>query len=393
MMLDWLIVGGGIHGTHLSLVLTAECGVPHDRVRVLDPHDAPLARWNECTSNTGMRILRSPFVHQLDPHPFALRHFARRGEARRTGGLVGYHRRPALDLFRMHCDHLVREHRLDALRVRGSACGLAAIPGGWRVETGEGGALEARRVVLAIGMSDQPAWPDWARAARDAGAPVNHVFDPGFRLADLPGWEHAVVLGAGITGVQVALALGERQPGTVTLAARHPVRLRPFDSDPGWLGPREMEAFARERAPERRREMIRRARHRGSVPPDVARQLRAGQVRRALESRRIAGEPALERGADGAWRLVDPAGEAIRADRVVLATGFEGARPGGAWLDAAVEAHGLRVAPCGFPVPDRALRWAPGLHLTGPLAELELGPTSRNIAGARAAGRRLARAA
>jgi hypothetical protein len=48
------------------------------------------------------------------------------------------------------------------------------------------------------------------------------------------------------------------------------------------------------------------------------------------------------------------------ADRVVLATGF----------DAAIERMELPCAPCGFPLVDRALRWAPGIYVTGPLAEL-----------------------
>jgi hypothetical protein len=48
---------------------------------------------------------------------------------------------------------------------------------------------------------------------------------------------------------------------------------------------------------------------------------------------------------------------------------------------------------CGFPAPTRSLEWAPGLYVTGALAELELGPTAPNIAGARSAGERLARAA
>jgi len=36
-MLDWLIVGGGVHGTHLSRVLVGAAGVQPDKIRVLDP--------------------------------------------------------------------------------------------------------------------------------------------------------------------------------------------------------------------------------------------------------------------------------------------------------------------------------------------------------------------
>jgi hypothetical protein len=42
-MRDWLILGGGIHGTHLSLVLSRRLQVAPERLCVLDPHDTPRA--------------------------------------------------------------------------------------------------------------------------------------------------------------------------------------------------------------------------------------------------------------------------------------------------------------------------------------------------------------
>jgi hypothetical protein len=53
-MLDWLIVGGGVHGTHLAHVLVNALGVARDRLRVLDPHPQPLAQWDRLTANVGM---------------------------------------------------------------------------------------------------------------------------------------------------------------------------------------------------------------------------------------------------------------------------------------------------------------------------------------------------
>lgn len=76
-MLDWLIIGGGIHGTHLALVLTRRAGVAPERLRILDPHPTLLARWHACTANTGMTFLRSGAVHHLDLHPEALARFAK----------------------------------------------------------------------------------------------------------------------------------------------------------------------------------------------------------------------------------------------------------------------------------------------------------------------------
>jgi len=77
MMLDWLIIGGGIHGTHLAHMFTATGAVAPDRIRVLDPAGEPLARWNHLTGNTGMEFMRSPAVHHLGVATDELNQFAR----------------------------------------------------------------------------------------------------------------------------------------------------------------------------------------------------------------------------------------------------------------------------------------------------------------------------
>ena len=61
--------------------------------------------------------------------------------------------------------------------------------------------------------------------------------------------------------------------------------------------------------------------------------------------------------------------------------------------DQLVESASLPCASCGYPVVDKALRWHPRVYVSGPLAELELGPSSRNISGARRAAERLVAAA
>ncbi|MBC8070742.1 MAG: hypothetical protein IAG13_20610 [Deltaproteobacteria bacterium] len=83
----------------------------------------------------------------------------------------------------------------------------------------------------------------------------------------------------------------------------------------------------------------------------------------------------------------------LAVDHIMLATGFHRDRPGGTLVDDAIETLGLPCAACGFPILRDTLEWRPGFHASGALAELELGPIARNIAGARAAGERLARVA
>lgn len=79
-MLDWLIIGGGIHGTHLAHVLVNQCGFSADAIRILDPHEALLAAWSQRTTNTGMRYLRSPRVHHIDLDYRSLERFAQQSD-------------------------------------------------------------------------------------------------------------------------------------------------------------------------------------------------------------------------------------------------------------------------------------------------------------------------
>lgn len=133
--------------------------------------------------------------------------------------------------------------------------------------------------------------------------------------------------------------------------------------------------------------LIKQARYRGSVPPDIHCTLRAAIPRGALHWHE--GEIARLDEHDTALTMRLANGTVLHPQRVLLATGFSSHRPGGALIDSLVESASLPCARCGYPIVDSALRWHPRIHVSGPLAELELGPTSRNIAGARRAADRL----
>ncbi|MEM1055404.1 MAG: FAD/NAD(P)-binding protein [Bacteroidota bacterium] len=387
--LDWLIVGGGIHGTHLSLALTARLGWSRDGVRVLDPHAEPLALWNHQTANTGMAFMRSSLVHHVGLDPYDLKLFEREREDATVARFADPYSRPSYRLFQAHARHVIAEHDLDALRLRGRATGLRRASDGWHVET-DRGAIRARRVLLAMGNTERLCWPGWARTLQTHGGRVDHLLDPAFRRTDVLEGERVAVVGGGISAAQAAIAFARRGP--TVLASRHAPRVHQLDADPGWLGPTEMEGFLQEPCVIARRQAITRARHRGSIPPDVLRSLQQAIQWHGLCHVTAEAVP-VQVGPSGAVRLAlhpqDDDPFAVTVDRIVLATGFEAARPGGEWLDTTTEAEGLPLAPCGFPRLRHSLAWAPGLYAAGPLAELELGPTARNIAGARAAAARL----
>lgn len=388
-MLDWLIIGGGIHGTHLSLVLTRFGGIPRDRVAVLDPHAEPLAHWGRLTQRTGMTHLRSPHVHNLDVDPWSISTFTKTRAGQPLADFIPTHNRPSLALFRAHNDWLIERHKLAALRIIGRAERLVRLGQGWRVETADG-SLDARRVILAIGVTEQPIYPAWAQPLYDADAAVAHIFDERFDKVTADGWHHLVIIGGGITAAQTALTLAARQPGTVTLLMRHPVRVHDFDSDTSWINGESLRGFLAEPDFDRRRALIRSARHRGSMPADVAASLHSAVHAGYLHL--VQGEAKRAEMMSGHLCLHLDDDTSIRADRLIFATGFDPRRPGAAWLDAAVDDYQLPVAACGYPLVDKRLAWAAGLYVSGALAELELGAPARNIIGARFAGERIASA-
>ena len=56
------------------------------------------------------------------------------------------------------------------------------------------------------------------------------------------------------------------------------------------------------------------------------------------------------------------------------------------WL---TEDFSLPCNPCGTPVVGEDLQWGNNIYVTGPLAELQVGPCARDIVSARNAGRML----
>lgn len=387
-MIDWLIIGGGIHGTYLSLYLTQRKRISPDCIRVLDPYEHPLALWQHYTANTGMAYLRSPHAHNLHFDPFSLITFTRTRAGQPLADFIEPYGRPSLRLFNTHSQLLIKRYGLENLRVTGRAQGLHRLADGWRVET-ESGSLEAKNVILAFGNTERPYWPSWGRDLQAAGADIHHLFDLNYTPAAPQG--QTVIIGGGITAAQVATMLSLQAPGSVTLLMRHAPRLHQFDSDLGWITHQHLDGFHEETDYARRRDMIRTARHRGSMPSDVARELDHAVQHGLLDLRidEVASTKLVEAELSKRVMFEFVTGKTFTADHIILATGFETSRPGGEWLEAAVNQYGLPVAGDGFPVVDRHLCWSPGLFVSGALAELEVGPVARNFIGVKLAAERI----
>ena len=381
-LLQWLIVGGGIHGTFMANLLVNQLGVRRDDLRILDPHDNLLATWSRNTANCGMHYLRSPAAHNIDLHILSLYHYARSPAGEPFRDFIPPYNRPSLELFRRHCDHVINTRQLDALRLKGRVLALQNNRSSIRVDTTTG-SLKSRNVLLAIGMGEQPNWPKWARSLLTQGTDVQHLFSPDFDRRSLKTAQRTAVIGGGITAVQVALKLAEEQKGDIVVLSGHELREQYYDFNPCWIGPKCLSKYYKLDF-RRRREIIDQERAPGTIPTEVLESfktaLKSGNPRferqRAIEA--VKTTDGIQLRTERGWQW---------CDRVILATGFQTKCPGSPLIEQMISEFNLPCNPCGYPILGRDLRWDEHIFVTGPLAELQVGPCARNIVGARNAGR------
>ncbi|OQX29323.1 MAG: hypothetical protein B0D92_04375, partial [Spirochaeta sp. LUC14_002_19_P3] len=320
---DWLIIGGGIHGTHIAIRLMTEAQVPRNQICILDPAERLLSRWLKVTALTGMTHLRSSSVHHLDTEPQSLRLFARKHFPPETQPFSKPYDRPSLKLFNAHSDWLIKEYDLASIHLQDKAMEFMELnQNGITIKTKGNKVISAAKAILAIGIGDQPEWPDWARAGKRK---IQHLFDADFQWPQTT--ESIIIVGGGITAAQAALQMKNRQ---VHLVSRHGFRLHQFDSDPGWFGPKHLPEFLNEKNPVVRRRIIRNARYRGSMPPEVHQALV-----KAIDDGKIQYHTAQIEGveeSDNSISITTVENQTISAEHLVLATGFSPRVPGGAMV-------------------------------------------------------------
>lgn len=360
-----VVIGAGPHGVAAAGALTEVFGP--GEVVVVDPEEVPLAAWSRRAEAIGMDCMRSPWVHHVSRHPHALLNF------QLPDSRTGLDHTPSVALFEAHahdCFARAAPSRAGGTvvdLVRAGGTDVSGARSTWSVHlAGEAEPLRAGRVVVATGLGPH-------RRPGLGGVPLPEA-------TVRPHRRRVAVIGGGHTGATAArkiLAGG----GRVDLFAPAGLRVMKTDVDPGWFGPRYLTAYERA-TPETRLARLREAR-RGSTPPGLAAWLRArippGLLR--VLRRRALGVSYTRAGAS----VVVAGGPAHGPyEEVYEAVGYHVDVGNVPWLARHVGAvHG------GWPVLDRYLQAAPGLHVLGALAELELGPAGRNLWGAQRAAERL----
>ncbi|SDN17958.1 FAD/NAD(P)-binding protein [Alkalicoccus daliensis] len=381
-MYEWVIIGGGIHGCTTANFLV-EKGAAVDRMKIIDPHAAPLTRWKKRTSYIGMEFLRSPSVHHIDRDPFSLQKHADRIED--TRNFYGKYKRPNLEMFNEHAEQTFQKKGLMEAWVQGTVQTLQRENSRWRIATKEGLSFEAKNVVVAIRPNNRLHIPSWAEKFRGEG--IYHIYEEEAPLMESLA-PAVTVIGGGISAAHTVIKLAQLYPGKVTLLKRHPFRLHSFDSDPGWLGPKNLTAFQQTKSYEARREQITNARHRGSLPKDIYMKLKRLEKQQLIEI--IDGEVAQVEKKNKQLQVRLKSEETFVTAAMLLATGFQSSLEDEKWLHALRENENLPCAKCGYPIVSSSLEWCGHLYVTGPLSELEIGPVAGNISGAQKAAERIA---
>ena len=441
--LDWLVVGGGIHGVHIGAQLASK-GI--DNFVIVDEEDELLFRWKRRAETTGMKFMRSSATFHLDVEKHSLVRFAAdqydsptnpqcSGEKMQKNNkkkksksnkrkVLGDHNlfasdynRPSLDLFNRHCDYVIKKYQLDQRHIKGKVQGLnlASHVVSVTIDGPEVNTVEAKNVVLAVG-SDDPSIPSWARQHRfphllDIANSPCHI-DPSIS-------PKVAIVGGGISAVHKALEVVNRKDRVsstdlplVHIVSRHELYEQQFDTHQEWMMdhdavkrslksggsgiPQRQKDFWRIESYSERRKIIQNERRAGTVPSSLSRQ----GLQAAINSGRVEWhtgditKATTDDGQQTALHLTTTDGnkETIVVDQVLLATGY-GTKPPGAdtIISQLADSKNLPLSPhCWYPVVDSTLRWShPRLFGTGALAELELGPSARNLAGARMAAERI----
>ena len=406
----WLIVGGGIHGVHIATRLLGE-GVTTE-LCIVDPEQALLSKWKNRTAATGMDYLRSSVGYHLDLSENSLRKFGKGATISSSSATLfsNDYERPRLDLFNQHCDAIIAGHQLIRRHIQGVVTNLEPRDDHVRVmvSDSEDSKLEyiAEQVVLALG-NDEPLYPDWVTQNLVDTGRARHLLDTNISHSHPSSSTKSsvAIIGCGLTAVHKALQLAKDETfKQIHLIGRSNIKEKQFDTHQDWM----MDQAAAERSiagggfglPKRhqtfrdtscliqRRQIIAQERIPGTVTAAVNRGLQYAIRNKQIQWHQAEVSSLSQSTANEACSLHLSSGTSIEVDRILLATGF-GKRP-----PSLMQKLRLPVSDvCGYPIVDRDLRWGhPRIFVSGALAELELGPSARNIAGARLAAERIVQA-
>lgn len=381
--IDLAIVGAGPHALTLTTHLLQKRQSIRGKFSIFDPSAMWMSRWKQQFAALEIPHLRSPAVHHPDPNPFALRKFAES----RSHELFPPYDLPGTQLFEDFCQDVIRVWRLQEQLIPLAVKSIEPLPHHlhprFRLCLQDGQEVTARRVVLATG-SAQRQIPDWVNEIQTTYPEdrLCHSQTIDLRKLQLAG-KRVLIVGGGLTSGHLAVGAISRS-AKVHLLIRRQLAEKLFDAEPGWLGPKYLKDFFAQSDWQQRFTMIQQARNGGSMTPAIAtqlrRQVRNGNIRIDENCQVIKAQWLGEH-----WHVECSDGSQRQFDYIWLSTGTKFDVTTELLLKDILAAYPTPIIK-GLPVLDTCLRW-PGceLFIMGGLAALQVGPTARNLSGARMA--------
>lgn len=296
---------------------------------------------------------------------------------------------PSNQLFEHFCHDLAS--RLPHTFVLGKVASVQGDDGNFSVSLANGRQLKAKTVILAMGVPGPAAVPP-VLADVPESLMVHSDWELGSRLKELETKKHVLVIGGGLTAVQVA-QLALKKGCKVVLASRRPLTTRHFDVHEAWFDRRRANRHHHDlfqKPVDERVKHIRAARGGGSVPPLYMKEIREAEAEGSLVLKCCEVELSTVL-ANAVDVLVD--GKVQRFDLIVNACGH---RPDCRQLPLVHEL--LKDSPVdivsGFPTLSQDLQWGDfqQLFVIGALASLQVGPDAGNLMGLRRAAQIVASA-
>ena len=401
--IDIAVIGAGPQALTLAAHLLQKRKSWGDRFRVFDPSGVWLSQWRHQFAALEIPHLRSPAVHNPASNPFALRDFAQTHPQE----LYPPYDLPGTKLFIDFCDRLIADHQLQDHLVPAQVESIVPLEKGFQLWLGDGSMILARRVVVANG-GGRKSLPDWVQ---EISTPYPSDRLQHSSVVDLRALhcreERILIIGSGLTSGHLAIGAAKRG-AKVTMIARRVFYEKFFDAEPGWLGPKYLKDFHQESCWLARSQTVINARNGGSLTPAVfthLRRLKAEgkiefiencEIKQARWENNNLGNHLghnlgnnLDNNLKASWQLTCSDREKLECDRLWLATGSTLKIQEQPLLAPLLVTNPLEVVN-GLPVLTTHLRWGNcELYLMGGLAALQIGPTARNLSGARMASERI----
>lgn len=443
------IIGAGPHALAVAARLLEGCSdnntggpsdtlfadpdrLPLDQLAVFDPSGQWLFRWNSLFESLAIPHLRSTVVQHPQPHDkhalleFARRHgrmdevvpltqLFRKASVRKTNRFnlaQSYeHAAPGSRLFYDFCVSLVRRLGLDKVLVPSKVLAVEPLEDGtdtdeprFRLKLDDGSTHDCDRVIVAVGPTNYPRIPHWARPHMDHKGIVHAFREPAPKQSSVEqpprprGKERVLVVGGGLTACHVAIR-HFKSGDTVTVAVRRTLQMRQFDANGDWVGRDKARAWSRflGSCPEERLASLKQQRKCGTVSPELCRKATELQQSHPETFRLLSNtvatrvSPLLSTGGTAGWsvQLQTSGREPVESkfDRIVLATGSHLDVRNECFLASVFKRFPPAQILGGFPelCSDTDLSWSPdcrSLHVVGAYASLSLGPMAQNLAGA-----------